>query len=41
MEALMAAAEMFEGPDPYAPVFDSPPAPSIWDDALDVRVACL
>jgi hypothetical protein len=41
MEALMAAAEMFEGGTSYAAVIDSPPSPSIWDDALDVRVASL
>jgi hypothetical protein len=41
LEALMAAAAVFEGYDSTAVVDDSVASPSIWDDALDVRLNCL
>lgn len=42
LEALMAAAAVFEEYDSVAAVIDdSVASPTIWDDALDVRVSCL
>jgi hypothetical protein len=39
--ALMAMAVMFEGYDEPAAIIEPELSPSIWDDALDVRLACL
>jgi hypothetical protein len=42
LDALMAAAAVFEGYDSLVPAIDdSTGAPVIWDDALDIRTACL
>jgi hypothetical protein len=42
LEAIMDAAAVFEGYDSVAAVIDdSVASPTIWDDALDVRLSCL